>query len=96
MLHCILEPLPLMFIVLLNYYDLLYCIVDLLPQVLYCRTITTGVVLLNYITTGVVLSNYYHRCCIVELLPQVLYCTVELLPPVLYRIVDLLPQVLYC
>ena len=80
MLHCILEPLPLMFIVLLNYYDLLYCIVDLLPQVLYCRTITTGVVLLNYITTGVVLSNYittgvvltnyYHSCCTVELLPQ--------------------------
>ena len=57
-LHYTLEPLPPMFIVLLNYYDLLYC-----------WTITTGFALLNYYhRCHIVLSNYYHRCCCIVLL----------------------------
>ena len=49
-------------IVMLNYYH--WCrIAELLPQVLYCWTVTTGVVVFNY----------YHMCCIAELLPQVMY-----------------------
>ena len=71
MLHCTLEPLPPLFIVLLNYYDLLYCIVELLycivEQVLCC-------------TVELLAQVFY---CIVELLAQVFYCTVELLPQVL-------------
>ena len=62
---------------------------------LYCWTITTGVLYCWLLKVLHLLLNYYYRCCFIELCPQVLCCIVELLLQVLYCIVELLPEV-YC